>query len=280
MKLPPKGKPKGLDAFAEAAGLSFQPRQCRICVSTFTPPRNPGQLSTDNNQREVCPGCRRAVKDSTLSLASPGELPALHSGPGAPMRQVVFDLETWGLDRGWGVTLVASFLIHGDPEGPKKITLLHRDSAAWKAGKRSDDREIAEETFRILNRCHIAYAHNGDRFDIKWLRTVALKHELQMPRIKLVDPCSVAWKRYLLGRNSLDAVADFLGLSDKKDAAGRPLEKMHIGPDVWRGALMDDNDECWRLLSERCVSDVVLLNEVAARVTGDVGMVDFQGSWR
>lgn len=253
---------------------SFQPKPCRVCSTTFTPPRNPGQLSTGDNHETLCPSCRRAVKDATLNLDLPSEGPVLHDGPGAPMRQVVFDLETWGLDRGWGVTLVAAFLIHGGAEGPKRITIKHRDSTAWKSGKRSDDREIAEETFRVLSGCHIAYAHNGDRFDFKWLRTVALKYGFQMPRLKLVDPCAIAWKRYLLGRNSLEAVADFLGLSEQGKV------KMHISPDVWRGALMDDDDACWSQLVQRCITDVDLLNEVAARVTGDVGMVDFQGSWR
>lgn len=254
-----------------ADGLSFQSRPCRICQKAFTPPRSANALSTDDNHQTLCAECRRVVKDSTLHLDSPSEGPVLHNGPGAPMRQIVFDLETWGLDRGWGVTLVASFLIHGEPEGPKRITLKHRDSVAWKSGKRSDDREIAEEVFRILGNGGIAYAHNGDRFDIPWLRTVALKYGLQMPRIKLVDPCQIAWKRYRLGRNSLEAVAQFLGLEQSK---------LHIGPDVWRGALMDDDDACWDLLYKRCASDVDLLNAVAGRVTGDVGMVDFQGSWR
>jgi DNA polymerase III epsilon subunit-like protein len=250
---------------------SFQAKPCRICTKSFTPPRTAGQLSTDDNHTELCSECRRVVKDTTLNLDSPSEGPVLHAGPGAPMRQVVFDLETWGLDRGWGVTLVASFLIHGGAEGPKRITLKHRDSAAWKAGKRSDDREMAEEVFKILGGCHIAYAHNGDRLDIPWLRTVALKYGLQMPRIKLVDPCQIAWKRYRIGRNSLEAVADFLQLKQSK---------LHISPEVWRSALMDDADEAWGLLVSRCVSDVDLLNEVASAVTGDVGLVDYQGSWR
>jgi DNA polymerase III epsilon subunit-like protein len=256
---------------AQADELSFQAKPCQVCGRQFTPPRGATVLSTDDNHTKLCAECRRAVRDATLNLTHPSEGPVLHDGPGAPMRQVVFDLETWGLDRGWGVTLVAAFLIHGEPEGPKRITLKHRDSVAWKAGKRSDDREIAEEVFRILGRCHIAYAHNGDRFDIKWLRTVALKYGLQMPRLKLVDPCAIAWKRYLLGRNSLEAVADFLGI---------PQKKLHIPPDVWRGALMDDDDECWRLVVERGSSDVDILNAVASAVTGDVGLVDYQGSWR
>lgn len=261
---------KDLDAIAH----SFMPKPCRVCQKSFTPPRNPTVLSTGDNHTELCAECRRAVKDATLHLDSPSEGPVPHNGTGAPMRQIVFDLETWGLDRGWGVTLVASFLVHGGPEGPKRITLKHRDSAAWKAGKRSDDQEIAEDVFRIINgngSGAIAYAHNGDRFDIPWLRTVALKYGLQMPRIKLVDPCAIAWKRYRIGRNSLEAVADFLQLEQSK---------FHISPEVWRGALMDDADECWDLLVKRCVSDVDLLNEVASRVTGDIGMIDYQGSWR
>jgi DNA polymerase III epsilon subunit-like protein len=256
---------------AQADEISFLPKPCIVCQRMFTPPRQAGALSTGENHATHCPQCRRVIKDATLHLDSPSEGPLLHDGPGAPLRQIVFDLETWGLDRGWGVTLVASFLIHGDPDGPKRITIKHRDSQAWKNGKRSDDREIAEEVFQILGKGGIAYAHNGDRFDIPWLRTVGLKYGLQMPRIKLIDPCQIAWKRYRLGRNSLEAVAQFLGLEQSK---------LHISPDIWRGALMDDDAACWDLLVERCISDVDLLNAVANRVTGDVGMIDFSGSWR
>lgn len=251
---------------------SYQSKPCRVCAQAFTPPRSAGALSTDDNHTTLCPSCRRAVKDANLGNELPSEGPVLHNGlSAAPMRQIVFDLETWGLDRGWGVTLVASFLIHGGPEGPKRITLKHRDTAAWKAGKRSDDHEMAEEVFRILGNGAIAYAHNGDRFDVPWLRTVALKYGLQMPRLKLVDPCQIAWKKYRLGRNSLEAVANFLQLKQSK---------LHLSPETWREALMDDDDAAWDLLVERCISDVDLLNAVAGRVTGDVGMIDFQGSWR
>ena len=205
---------------------------------------------------------------------APNDMPDPHF-LAAPMRQVVFDLETWGLDRGWGVTLVASFLIHGDGGAPIRKTLTLRDYEPWRAGRRSYDRDLVADVLRIISEAHIAYAHNGERFDIRWLRTAALKYKLAMPRIKLVDPCQIAWKRYLLGRNSLEAVSDFLGLEDDRGVA-----KLHISPEVWRRALMDNDDASWVLLRQRCESDVELLNEVASRVTGDVGMVDYSGSWR
>lgn len=187
------------------------------------------------------------------------------------MRQIVFDWETWGLDRQWGVALVVSWLIHGGEKGPERGTLILRDYDTWRRGQRSIDRDLVADFLKVYGGCQIAYAHNGDRFDVKLMRTVALKYNLPMPRVKLVDPCAIAWKKYLLGRNSLDALASFLGL---------PQQKMHLPVDTWREALMDDDDEAWRLLVERCESDVDVLNAVAGKVTGDINMIDYSGSWR
>lgn len=253
--------------------MPYAPRTCQVCCQSFSPPHRSTMYSIGDNHLHICPSCRRLAKAAEAHEPAPSETPVLHSGA-APMRQVVFDLETWGLDRGWGVTMVASFLIHGGPEGAKHTTLTLRQYKAWKDGRRSDDREMVEDIFRILSPCHIAYAHNGDRFDMRWLRTVALKYGLAMPRLKLIDPCAIAWKKYVLGRNSLEVVADFLELDQKGKA------KMHVSPETWRRALMDDSDADWKILAERCESDVDLLNEVASRVTGDVGLVDYQGSWR
>ena len=253
--------------------MAYARRTCQVCNEPFSPPHRGSFLDSGDNFKTHCASCRSIVKAAEAGEAAPTDGPVLHAGA-APMTQIVFDLETWGLDRGWGVTLVASFLIHGGIEGPTKRTLTLRDYPSWKKGSRSDDREMVTEVLNVLRCGHIAYAHNGDRFDIRWLRTVALKYGLDMPRIKLVDPCAIAWKKYLLGRNSLEAVADFLNLEEK----GK--QKLHISPDVWRKALMDNDDSAWRMLVERCESDVDLLNEVASKVTGDVGLVDFQGSWR
>lgn len=248
--------------------MAYKKRDCEICTKQFTPPHRKTVLSEGDNHLKYCAECRR-IQKGALDGEQAHEGPTLHVG--APMRQVVFDLETWGLDRGWGVTLVGSFLIHGDNDGPKIRTFTLRDYAPWKEGRRSDDEELAREIFSLLEDCHIAYAHNGERFDVRWLRSVALKYELQMPKLKLIDPCQIAWNKYRIGRNSLEALADYLEL---------PYGKMHVSPEVWRKALMDDDDESWNTLKERCESDVYLLNAVASRVTGDVGMVDFKGSWR
>jgi hypothetical protein len=166
--------------------------------------------------------------------------------------------------------MVASFMFHGDGPARKK-TLTLREFPAWAEGRRSDDRAFAEAIFDQLRGNHVAYAHNGERFDVRWLRTVAMKYDLDMPKLKLIDPAQIGWKKYLVGRNSLEALADFLEL---------PYRKYHIPPQIWRAALLDNNEAAWTELIVRCESDVELLNAVAARVTKDIGLIDYQGSWR
>ena len=162
-------------------------------------------------------------------------------------------------------------MFHGFAGGPRKATLLLRDTKAWKAGRRSDDQELAERIFDLLRGCHVAYAHHGEYFDVRWLRTVALRYNLSMPRFKLIDPAAIGRQKYLVGRNSLEAMGDFMEI---------PHKKLHIEPNVWRHALLDDDDDAWVKLVERCESDVMMLNAIASRVTGDVGMIDEKGSWR
>lgn len=248
--------------------MPYTSRLCELCLGQFTPPHRANALSIDNNYERLCAKCRREAKRAQMMEPPPNDVATSHWGA-APMKQCVFDLETWGLDRAWGVTLVASFIIHGGENGPERKTLKLRDYKPWQAGKRSYDRDLAVDVFDTLRECHILYAHNGERFDIRWLRTVALKYNLEMPRVKLVDPCSIAWRSYRLGRNSLEAVADFLEL---------PQTKLHLSPDIWRAAVLDDDDAAWSKLVERCESDVDLLNAISRRVTADVGMVDYTGS--
>lgn len=95
-----------------------------------------------------------------------------------------------------------------------------------------------------------------------------------MPKAKLIDPCTIAWKKYLLGMNSLESVADFF----RPRFPALKWDKMHLSPETWRRALMDNDDESWASLVARCESDVEVLNSVSSCVTADIGMIDYSGS--
>lgn len=186
-----------------------------------------------------------------------------------PLKQAVFDLETFGLDRGWGVLLVGCILVHGEGPEPIMHTFTARESSTW-PHKRSDDRELAIKIMDVLRTCHVAYAHNAMNFDMRWLNSLALKYDLEPLNIKIVDPIRIARLKYKIGRNALGSLANFLELSE---------DKMPLPMDVWRFALLDDDKESWDLLVERCQSDVRILNQVAGRVTRDAGMIDKNGSY-
>lgn len=253
-------------------------RDCQVCAREFQP-RSEARHQPDT----ICPSCRKnreVAAEQNESLAATGRdatfrpfqtpVPSAETHSlASPMRQVVFDLETFSLTRDWGVTMVAVLLVHGGANGAEWYVLRADEQQAWREGRRSDDRELVTQILQVLQGCHIAYAHNGANFDIRWLRTAALKYRLKFPPLKLVDPAKVAWAKYGLGRNSLSALANYLELDE---------EKMPVSQEVWRRALMDDSRPDFNILVERCKSDVRLLNEIASRVTGDVGLIDQRGS--
>lgn len=230
-------------------------RYCEVCHSQFT--------SKDEEKR--CPSCRK------LAQSHHPVSPLEEHNLAPPLKQAVFDLETFGgLDRGWGVLIAGCILIHGQG-APQWLEFDLTQSKCW-PDKRSDDSELAAKIISELSECDVLYAHNGRNFDVPYLNTIALKFNLPRIRAKLVDPVQIARRNYRIGNNSLAAVTHFLGL---------PETKMSVAPDVWRYAVLDNDPVAWQTIRERCRSDVSILNAVAGRVTRDAGMIDQDGSaWR
>jgi hypothetical protein len=188
-----------------------------------------------------------------------------------PFRQAVFDIETWGLDRSWGVLLMATVLVHGEGK-PKIHTYSLRDSDAYKAGRRGDDAEVFLKLYYTLEPCAIWYGHNARWFDNRWINALCLKYGVAPLFRKLVDPCQVSKNRFAIANNSLASMQDFTDAENPK---------MPLGEKVWRDAILNDDDAAWEKLRERNISDVMALNELASKVAPFVGMVDFAGSaWR
>lgn len=241
-------------------------RICEACSKSFVVPK-------DRPDEKRCPEDRRLAErpreENPYAGFDGGELPkeARHI-LAPPLKQAVFDLETWGLDRSWGVVMVGSILVFGGGQ-PKMHTFTLRETEGWGKGVRSNDAELVAKILSVLGECDLLIGHNSRWFDIPYLNSVALK--FGMPRLykKLIDPVQIARRTYRLGSNSLSSVADFLGLEEKK---------MPVEVDVWRRALLDDDGGAWDTLKERCESDVRVLSEIAGRVTQDAGLIDYSGS--
>jgi len=109
------------------------------------------------------------------------------------MKRLFFDIETspnvvlsWGVGRKISIDYSniikerAIICVCWKWEGSSKVYSLE-----WDKG---DDKKLLEDFIKVLNNADESIAHNGDRFDIKWLRTRCVFHQIEMPpKIKTLD---------------------------------------------------------------------------------------------
>ncbi len=119
-------------------------------------------------------------------------------------------------------------------------------------GQKSD-KQLVTKLHRLLSKTDISIAHNGDDFDNKKSNTRFIKHDLTPPNPrKSIDTLKVARKHFAFTGNSLDALAEFLGV-------GRKLK--HAGIDMWDGC-MEGSSSSWQMMRKYNKHDIFLLHGV------------------
>ena len=186
-----------------------------------------------------------------------------------PVRVAVFDIETTGLNASFGRVLTAAIQFYGPDE---MVTFRADDYKDWKLGKRSDDREIVSDILAALEKADIVIAHNGVGFDMAFLRTRAIMHELPVvhPR-KIVDPVLLARRTFRFHSNRLDSIAQMLGTD---------FQKTPLAPKYWIKAMGDGDTESLDYIMEHNIADIFVLEEVARKIMPYVKQIDNIGSWR
>jgi len=131
-------------------------------------------------------------------------------------------------------------------EGEDKIHNIH-----W--GKEMDDKRILQEFIPVLNKADELVAHNGDRFDIKWLRTRALFHRLPMkPKYRSVDTLKQSKAYFNFPNNRLDTIAQYLGVGAKIS---------HQGIKMWDKVEAGDK-KALKAMVQYCDGDITVLEDV------------------
>ncbi len=161
----------------------------------------------------------------------------------------VFDLETSNLNADFGVILCG--VVKGDGGKPK---VFRADQLNNKWDKcRSDDTSVLRALVTELDRYDIWIAHNGARFDVPFLRTRLLKWGLPpLPNKKLIDPVQLARNKLKMSYNSLEQVANHLGVNSKTS----------VEPNLWLKAALDGCRRSMHYIVEHCVQDVLVLEKV------------------
>jgi DNA polymerase elongation subunit (family B) len=170
------------------------------------------------------------------------------------MNRIFYDLETapniglfWR--PGYKVSLSADNIIQErfvicvcwKVEGEKEIHSLTCD-------KKNSDEKMIKRFSKIINKADEIVAHNGDRFDLPWIKGRAFQLGVPVsPQIKTVD--TLAWARKMgLNSNRLDYIGKYR-FSEGKTSTNY---------DMWKKIVVNRDQSVLKQMVDYCKNDVVL----------------------
>ncbi len=191
------------------------------------------------------------------------QMPAQSLTEGRPIRRLFLDLET---SPNIGMFWRAGFKLTITPESIIKERAIicagykwaHEKGArilVW--DKNQDDKALLAALIPIIAQADEVIMHNGDRFDMPWVRTRALFHGLPpVPDVKLIDTLKWARSKFYFNSNKLDYIAKYLGIGGKL--------KTEFG--LWKDVVLNKDAAALKRMAEYCMNDVLLLERVWARL--------------
>ena len=136
-------------------------------------------------------------------------------------------------------------------EDDKKV-----DSLTW--DKDQDDKLLLKEFIKIANEADELVGHNGDKFDLAWIRTRCLFHQLDMfPNYITIDTLKIARSKFRFNSNRLDYIAKFLGLG----------HKIKTDFKLWKNIVLNKDAKALDYMVKYCKMDVVLLEQVHKKLS-------------
>jgi len=119
--------------------------------------------------------------------------------------------------------------------------------------KKQCDKTLLANFIKELDKANQIVAHNGDRFDLKWLRTRAILHGLEMkPRYETIDTLKIAKSQFSFASNKLDELGKFLGVG----------QKIPTDYSLWDRICQEKSPEALDDMVKYCDEDVRLLERV------------------
>lgn len=120
--------------------------------------------------------------------------------------------------------------------------------------KNQSDKEMLKKFLKVMAQADEIVAHNGDRFDMKWLRTRCIFHNLGMPPMhNTIDTLKEAKRYFNFNSNKLDYIAKFLGVGAKLQTGGL---------DLWKDIVFKKDKVAMAKMVEYCKMDVTVLQAV------------------
>lgn len=139
-------------------------------------------------------------------------------------------------------------------EGQRKVHSLQWDS-------KQCDKKMLLEFVRVAKEADELVGHNGDKFDLAWLRTRCLFHRIDMfPSYQTIDTLKISRSKFRFNSNRLNYIADFLGVGNKH----------HTTFNLWKDVILHSSDKAMRQMVAYCKQDVKLLEMVYKELSNHV----------
>lgn len=117
-------------------------------------------------------------------------------------------------------------------------------------GKDADEESMIREAVALLDRARFSIAHNGDRFDVRWLRGRAMYYRIPMaPHYSTVDTLKIMQRLAYLNSHRLDYLGEYFGI-------GRKIKTAYA---LWKRIAQENHQPSLRLMTTYCRQDVDLL---------------------
>lgn len=120
--------------------------------------------------------------------------------------------------------------------------------------KNQCDKSLLEEFIKVLHTADEIVAHNGKKFDEKWLRTRCIYHGIPtFPKYKSIDTLTKARSGFNFNSNKLDYIAKFLKVGAKLH---------HEGFDMWKKIIEKNDKTALETMCQYNKIDVIVLEDV------------------
>jgi DNA polymerase elongation subunit (family B) len=131
-------------------------------------------------------------------------------------------------------------------EEDKETHALYWDS-------KQNDKKMLQQFIKVANEADELVGHNGDKFDLAWIRTRCLFHRIEMfPTYVTIDTLKVARSKFKFNSNKLNYIAKYLGIG----------QKIHTNYDLWKDIVLNKDKVAMDKMIKYCKMDVILLEKV------------------
>jgi DNA-directed RNA polymerase subunit M/transcription elongation factor TFIIS len=136
-------------------------------------------------------------------------------------------------------------------EGTNKVHHLQWDS-------KQCDKEMLRKFIIVLEQADEICGHNADAFDLRWVRTRAIKHGLAMsPDFVSYDTWKLAKAAFRFDSASLDYISKYLNVAQKKETGGSQL---------WVDVVFNKDKKALKKMVAYCDGDVISQAAVFTRM--------------